>query len=193
MEAGPLAPRVIRCDAHASRGRWPRLHQCAQNRRYHFPSGLRPPSPVFCPPPSLFACSAVSSPTSATSGPTAGTLTAADVLRPALWGDQRSRRADPDQVRLPGRSSTRRADTRCRRATVILIAATVPMLFLLRAVSGFLNSYYVQLTGVRILEAVRLDYLPQAPVAAAFLHPKGSQRRPAVARHRRHRATAVQP
>ena len=41
---------------------------------------------------------------------------------------------------------------------VILIAATVPMLFLLRAVSSFLNSYYVQLTGVRILEAVRLDF-----------------------------------
>jgi subfamily B ATP-binding cassette protein MsbA len=43
-------------------------------------------------------------------------------------------------------------------ATVWLIAASVPVLFLLRAVSGYLNSYYVQLTGVRILEAVRLDY-----------------------------------
>ncbi|MDD3179709.1 MAG: ABC transporter ATP-binding protein [Opitutaceae bacterium] len=42
--------------------------------------------------------------------------------------------------------------------TVILIALSVPLLFLLRAVSGYLNSYYVQLTGVRILEAVRLDY-----------------------------------
>jgi subfamily B ATP-binding cassette protein MsbA len=41
---------------------------------------------------------------------------------------------------------------------VILIAATVPVLFILRAVCSFLNSYYVQLTGVRILEAVRLDY-----------------------------------
>lgn len=43
-------------------------------------------------------------------------------------------------------------------ADVILIAATVPMLFLLRAVSSYLNSYYTQLTGVRILESVRLDY-----------------------------------
>jgi len=42
--------------------------------------------------------------------------------------------------------------------TVWLIAASVPLLFLLRAVSGYLNSYYVQLTGVRMLEAVRLDY-----------------------------------
>jgi subfamily B ATP-binding cassette protein MsbA len=43
-------------------------------------------------------------------------------------------------------------------STVWLIAASVPVLFLLRAVSGYLNSYYVQLTGVRVLEAVRLDY-----------------------------------
>ena len=48
--------------------------------------------------------------------------------------------------------------SRMPMADVVLIAATVPMLFLLRAVSSFLNSYYVQLTGVRILEAVRLDY-----------------------------------
>jgi subfamily B ATP-binding cassette protein MsbA len=42
--------------------------------------------------------------------------------------------------------------------TVWLIAASVPLLFLLRAVSGYLNSYYVALTGTRILEALRLDY-----------------------------------
>ena len=44
------------------------------------------------------------------------------------------------------------------RNEVILTTAAIPMLFLLRAVSGFLNSYYVQLVGVRILESVRLDY-----------------------------------
>jgi len=49
-------------------------------------------------------------------------------------------------------------------ADVVLIAATVPMLFLLRAVSSFLNSYYTQLTGVRILEAVRLDYFRKLQV-----------------------------
>lgn len=42
--------------------------------------------------------------------------------------------------------------------TVVLIAASVPMLFLLRAITGFLNSYYVQYAGVRILESIRLDY-----------------------------------
>jgi len=43
-------------------------------------------------------------------------------------------------------------------STVWLVAGAVPLLFLLRAVSGFLNSYYVQLTGVRVLEQLRLDY-----------------------------------
>jgi ATP-binding cassette, subfamily B, bacterial MsbA len=53
-------------------------------------------------------------------------------------------------------------------ADVVLIAAAVPVLFLLRAVSGYLNSFYVQLTGVRILEAVRLDFfrkLQQLPLS----------------------------
>ncbi|SDS22620.1 ABC transporter ATP-binding protein [Opitutus sp. GAS368] len=42
--------------------------------------------------------------------------------------------------------------------TILLIVGTVPLVFLLRAVSGYLNSYYVQLTGQRILEGVRLEY-----------------------------------
>src|SRR5581483_3980139 len=42
--------------------------------------------------------------------------------------------------------------------TVALIAACIPMAFLLRALSGFFNSYYIQLSGVRILEAIRIDY-----------------------------------
>jgi len=41
---------------------------------------------------------------------------------------------------------------------VIRIAACIPVLFLLRAVCSYLNSYYVQLAGVRILESVRLDF-----------------------------------
>lgn len=58
---------------------------------------------------------------------------------------------------------------------VILIAASVPMLFLLRGVCGFLNSYYVQLTGVRVLEAVRLDYFRQLQVLPlSFLQKESS-------------------
>jgi subfamily B ATP-binding cassette protein MsbA len=43
-------------------------------------------------------------------------------------------------------------------STVIQISASIPLLFLLRAVSGYLNSYYVALTGTRVLEAIRLEY-----------------------------------
>mgnify|MGYP000576601379 CR=1 FL=1 len=48
--------------------------------------------------------------------------------------------------------------------TVALIAGAIPLAFLLRAISGYLNSYYTQLTGVRILEAVRLDYFRKLQV-----------------------------
>jgi len=59
--------------------------------------------------------------------------------------------------------------------TVMLIAACVPLVFLLRAVSGYLNSYYVQLTGVRVLEAVRLDYFRQLQfLPLSFLQRKAS-------------------
>ena len=60
-------------------------------------------------------------------------------------------------------------------ATVMLIAACVPLVFVLRAVSGYLNSYYVQLTGVRVLEAVRLDYFRQLQfLPLSFLQRKAS-------------------
>ncbi|MDO8538940.1 MAG: ABC transporter ATP-binding protein [Opitutaceae bacterium] len=41
---------------------------------------------------------------------------------------------------------------------VILVAAYIPLIFALRALSGYLNSYFTQLAGVRVLEALRLDY-----------------------------------
>jgi subfamily B ATP-binding cassette protein MsbA len=41
---------------------------------------------------------------------------------------------------------------------VILVAAAIPVVFLLRSLSNYLSSYYVQIAGVRILEAIRLDY-----------------------------------
>jgi subfamily B ATP-binding cassette protein MsbA len=48
--------------------------------------------------------------------------------------------------------------------TVALIAATIPLAFLLRAVSGYLNSYYIQVSGVKILEAIRIDYFRKLQV-----------------------------
>jgi len=41
---------------------------------------------------------------------------------------------------------------------VILTAAYIPLIFFLRALSGYLNSYFTQFAGVRVLEALRLDY-----------------------------------
>jgi len=60
-------------------------------------------------------------------------------------------------------------------STVILIAACIPMAFLLRAVSGFLNSYYIQLSGVRMLEAIRLDFFRKLQVLPlSFIQSKSS-------------------
>ncbi len=49
-------------------------------------------------------------------------------------------------------------------STVALIAACIPMVFLLRGVAGYLNSYYTQLAGMRILEAIRLEYFRKLQV-----------------------------
>jgi len=60
-------------------------------------------------------------------------------------------------------------------STILLVTASVPMIFLLRAVSGYLSSYYVQLTGVRILEGVRLDYFRKLQfLPLSFLQRKAS-------------------
>jgi subfamily B ATP-binding cassette protein MsbA len=60
-------------------------------------------------------------------------------------------------------------------ATVALIAACIPLAFLLRAVSGYLNSYYIQLSGVRVLEAIRLDYFRKLQVLPlSFVQGKSS-------------------
>lgn len=49
-------------------------------------------------------------------------------------------------------------------SVIISIALAIPMLFLLRGVTGYLNSYYITLTGTRVLEAVRLDYFRKLQV-----------------------------
>jgi subfamily B ATP-binding cassette protein MsbA len=38
------------------------------------------------------------------------------------------------------------------------VAAYIPFIFALRAFSGYLNGYFTQFAGVRVLEALRLDY-----------------------------------
>ncbi len=41
---------------------------------------------------------------------------------------------------------------------VMLVAAYIPLIFAVRALSGYGNSYFTQYAGVRVLEALRLDY-----------------------------------
>ncbi len=43
-------------------------------------------------------------------------------------------------------------------AQVLMIAAAIPAAFLFRAISGYLQTYFTQSAGVRILERIRLDY-----------------------------------
>ncbi len=60
-------------------------------------------------------------------------------------------------------------------STVILIASAIPIAFLLRGFSSYGNSYYTQLAGVRILEALRLDYFRKLQVLPlSFLQNKAS-------------------
>ncbi len=59
--------------------------------------------------------------------------------------------------------------------TVLLIVGAVPLVFALRAVSGYLNSYYVQLAGQRILEQLRVDYFRKLQLLPlSFLQRKAS-------------------
>lgn len=60
-------------------------------------------------------------------------------------------------------------------STVVLIAGAIPLAFGLRAFSGYRNSYYTQLAGVRILEAIRLDYFRKLQVLPlSFVHNKST-------------------
>ena len=44
---------------------------------------------------------------------------------------------------------------------VLLIAAYIPLIFLLRGVSGYLNAWHMQVAGTKVLEAIRIDYFRQ--------------------------------
>ncbi len=58
---------------------------------------------------------------------------------------------------------------------ISLVAACIPLIFLARAASGYLNSYCTQLAGVRILEALRLDYFRKLQVLPlSFVHGKAT-------------------
>jgi subfamily B ATP-binding cassette protein MsbA len=53
---------------------------------------------------------------------------------------------------------------------IVGIAMWLPIVFTIRGVAGYLNSYLIQVAGVRILEAIRLDYFRKLQVLPlAFL------------------------
>jgi subfamily B ATP-binding cassette protein MsbA len=47
---------------------------------------------------------------------------------------------------------------------VLRIAGYIPMIFLLRGVSGYFNSRHIQMAGTQVLEAIRLDYFKKLQV-----------------------------
>jgi len=48
--------------------------------------------------------------------------------------------------------------------TVALIAAYIPLIFVVRGIFAYLNGYYIQVAGTRILEALRVDYFAKLQV-----------------------------
>jgi len=53
---------------------------------------------------------------------------------------------------------------RLTEAQILLIALWLPVVFTFRGVAGYLNSYLTQVAGVRVLEAIRLDYFRKLQV-----------------------------
>jgi subfamily B ATP-binding cassette protein MsbA len=47
---------------------------------------------------------------------------------------------------------------------LVLVSLWLPVIFVVRGVSGYLNSYLIQLCGVRVLEALRLDFFRKLQV-----------------------------
>lgn len=47
---------------------------------------------------------------------------------------------------------------------VVLVAAYIPLIFGVRGLTGYLSAYFTQLAGVRVLEALRLDYFRKLQV-----------------------------
>ena len=49
-------------------------------------------------------------------------------------------------------------------STVALIAGYIPLVFILRGIFSYLNGYYIQYAGTRVLEALRVDYFSKLQV-----------------------------
>ena len=62
-------------------------------------------------------------------------------------------------------------ETRLTGMQILLVALQLPAVFLLRGLAGYFNAYLVQFAGVRVLEAIRLDYFRKIQaLPLAFFH-----------------------
>lgn len=125
----------------------------------------------------------------------AGLPLMARYIFPRIFPDDPAMQADPIQSALLGAPTTdEAADTADPTGTapaiepatgegskkidfwgLFLAAVWLPAIFSIRALAGYLNSYLIQLAGVRILESLRLDFfkkLQELPLA--FFHNKSS-------------------
>lgn len=54
--------------------------------------------------------------------------------------------------------------TRLPWHNVLIVAAYIPFIFLVRGLAGYLNAYFIQFSGTRVLEQIRLDYFKKLQV-----------------------------
>jgi len=82
--------------------------------------------------------------------------------------------AGADQMDAPG-ETVPEAPPEIPGWQVFLAAMWLPLMFLVRGVSGYFNTYLIQLAGVRILESLRLDFFKKLQILPlAFFEDKSS-------------------
>ncbi len=57
---------------------------------------------------------------------------------------------------------------------LVLVALWIPAVFVVRGVAGYLNTYFIQLVGTRVLEALRLDFFRKLQVLPLSFFQKNS-------------------
>ena len=59
---------------------------------------------------------------------------------------------------------------------LLLIVFWIPAVFSIRGITGYLNTYFIQLTGTRVLEALRADYFSKLQILPLSFFQKRRQR-----------------
>lgn len=103
----------------------------------------------------------------------------ANPIQSALLADQaKDEAADPPKLASTDSVADPTTDDTAGKIdfwTLFTAAIWLPAIFSVRAVAGYLNTYLIQLAGVRILESLRLDFFKKLQVLPlAFFHNKSS-------------------